>query len=82
MGILGEVLSKADPIQILKLVTEYGPLIDAIIGYIQTHKEDEKRAAVMDGITRGFHNASETGDTTQLMEAIRSHCGPSGCGTP
>lgn len=82
MGILGDVLAQADPVQIMKLLASYGPVIEAVIQFIETEKEEKLRALSMDSITKGFHNASETGDTTQLENAIRSHCTPSGCTSP
>lgn len=79
MGLIGELLSQTDPGEIMKLIAGYGPVIEALIKFIETQKEEKIRAIAMDSITKGFHNASETGDTTQLEMALRSHCDPTGC---
>lgn len=67
---------------LLKLLTEYRPLITSLIQFMETHRDDKLRAESMDAITRGLQYASQTGDPSQLESAIRNHCGSSGCRIP
>lgn len=82
MGVIGTALNLLSPVDALEVVVKYAPAIEALIGFIEREKDDKIRAVSMDAITRGLHYASETGDTSQLEAAIKSHCGPDGCRTP
>jgi hypothetical protein len=82
MGILGAALTSVSPEDMAKIITEYGPAIEALIRFIETQRDDKIRALSMDSITRGLHYASQTGDTTQLESAIKDHCGANGCKLP
>lgn len=79
MGILSVALDSFSPDDIAKLIVQYGPAIEALVRFIELEKDEKKRALSMDAITRGLQSAKQTGDTTQLMDAVRSHCTSVGC---
>lgn len=71
-------LSAMPAADLVKIIAEYGPAIEALIQFIELHKDNEKRALSMNSLTRGLHYAKETGDTTQLSQALRSHLAATG----
>lgn len=82
MGILGTVLAAIPATDALKFLLEFEPLIEEAIQFGERQHDDKLRAASMDSITRGLQYAKETGDTSQLEQAIKDHCGPDGCRIP
>jgi len=82
MTLLGVALTAISPEDATKIIAEYGPVIEALIRFMETRLDDKLRASSMNEITRGFQNASQTGDTSQLEAAIRAHCTRDGCTLP
>lgn len=82
MSIVGTALSALSPADMVKILAEYGPAIEALVRFIEKHGDDKTRALAMDSITRGLHYATQTGNTADLEAAIRSHCSPNGCQLP
>lgn len=82
MTLLGTVLTAVSPEDAVKVIAEYGPVIEALIRFLETRRDDKQRALSMNEITRSLHNASQTGDPSQLEAAIRAHCGADGCRIP
>lgn len=74
MTFLGTALTTLSPEDLTKLVLTYGPAVEALIQFIEAHRDNEKRAQVADEITRGLQRAKETGDSSGLESAIRAHC--------
>jgi hypothetical protein len=70
MGILTDAFSSAG--DLLDVLAKYGPLIEALITFIEKQQDDTVRAVAMSDITRGLQYASQTGDTSQLETAIRN----------
>lgn len=61
---------------------KYGPLIAAVISFIEERKTDEERRRAATDFERGFRVLVETKNTQALEDAIRDHCGPDGCMLP
>jgi hypothetical protein len=82
MSLIGLGLGALSPVELIEAIGKYGPAIEALIRFIEVHKDDKLRALSVDSITRGLQFAKETGDTTALNEALRDHCDSSGCHFP
>lgn len=74
MTLVGAALTAISPEDAVKIMAEYGPAVMALIQLLKTQHDDELRAQSMDSITKGLHYAEETGDTSQLETALRTHC--------
>lgn len=64
---------------IFKALIDNWKAINSLIQFIEAHQDAKVRANAMDAISRGFQDAKETGDTSQLEKAIREHCTSIGC---
>lgn len=64
---------------VAKLLTQYGPAIEALLEFLERREDDKLRAQSMDAITRALHEATETGNTESLESAIRAHCNENDC---
>jgi len=82
MGLLSAALSSLSPVDMAKIIVEYGPCLEALIQFIELQEDEKKRALAMTDITRGLQYAKQTGDTSQLEASIRAHCGANGCRLP
>lgn len=82
MSLLTGALASLPVGDLVKMVADYGPAIEALIQFIEKVEDDKIRAQSMDSITRGLQYASQTGDTSLLESAIRAHCGAAGCELP
>lgn len=65
-----------------KVFKDYGPLVQALIRFVEGADDAKIRATAMDELTRELHYAAETGNSERLELAIRRHCTSSGCRIP
>lgn len=61
---------------------KYGPLIAAVIEFVEQRKTEEEQHQAATDFERGFRVLTQTKNPKALEDAIRSRCGPDGCMLP
>lgn len=61
---------------------KYGPLIAAVIEFIETQKGDREKREAATEVERGFRVLTETKNPKPLEDAIRARCRTDGCMLP